>query len=83
MNHSIADLQDYSAQHTCVAELGKSSMEKPVLLPKGLVIGIRMALLSLELHICVCDFWDGREVEHDGKDEDKNGNGKVDPLHIL
>lgn len=58
-------------------------MEKPVLLPKGLTVGIRVTLRSLELHIGVGDFRDRRKVKDDGKDEDEDGNGKINPLHIL
>ena len=45
---------------TGVAELGKSSVEKSVLLPKWLDRCICMSLFCLELHIGIRDFRDRR-----------------------
>ena len=38
------------------------------------------ALLSLERHVCICDFWNWGEEEDDGKQEDESCNTDVRPL---
>ena len=40
------------------------------------------ALLGLEGHVCVCDFWDRGEEEHDGEEKDEGRDAEVGPLNV-
>lgn len=67
-----------------VAELGKRSVEKTVLLDEGFLAVIRgTGLLCLEGHICVRDLGNVGDEENKSEDEDEDGDSEVDPLHVL
>lgn len=59
-------------------------MEETVLLPEWLVAVFRgPGLLCLEGHVRIRDLGYVRDEENEGKDEDEDRDGEVDPLHIL
>lgn len=73
-------------------------MEELILFIEGFIIGFRMCLLSLQGHVWkllvmvvpvqgirrtgVGDFWNLGDVEEARQDQDEDGNGEVDPLHV-
>ena len=69
---------------TDVAELGCDTEEELVLLAESgvLVTGQVRALLGLECHVCICDFWDWREEEDNSEEEDEGGDTNISPLHL-
>lgn len=69
---------------TDVTELSGNTEEELVLLAEGLldVTGQVRALLGLESHIGISDFWDWREEEDDGEEGDESGDTDVCPLYL-
>lgn len=69
---------------TDVAELTSDTEEELVLLAKWLLLVTSQigALLSLKSHVGICDFWDWREEEDDGKEGDEASNTDVCPLDL-
>jgi len=52
------------------------------LLPEWLDGGVGVCLFGLELHVCICDLGNGREVEDAGEEKTETGDSQVDPLHV-
>lgn len=65
-----------------VAELGKRGVEEAVLLAEGLVSGAGVSLSSLVGHVGVGDLGNVAQEEEGGEEQDKGGNGDVDPLDV-
>lgn len=67
-----------------VAELRKRSMKEPILLAERQLARARsISLFSLKRHVCVCDFRNIRQEEHECKRKYKDRNGEVHPLYVF
>lgn len=67
----------------CITELGKRGVEQSVLFDERLIAVWRARLLGLESHVCIGNLRDGGHEKAESQDEDEDGNGEVDPLHVL
>lgn len=80
---NIIDLPSDGNLGPAIAKLSKGCVEEPILVPKWESFFLGICLLGLVGHVGICDFWDIRQVEHDGEEEHKHSDGQVDPLHIF
>jgi hypothetical protein len=69
---------------TNVTELCSNAEKELVLGAEWLlhITGQVRALLGLKRHIGICDFWDWREEEDNGQEEDEGSYAHIGPLHF-